>query len=127
MVPKHLAPTQPSTATVLVVEDEIFVREPIAEYLRECGYQVLEAADAREAILLIDSVGSVDVVFSDVRMPGDMDGIALAQWLRTHHPEVSVLLTSGYFAARNGAGGAQRQNPGTVRFGDGAVHGRLIA
>jgi CheY-like chemotaxis protein len=106
MVPKHLASTQLSTATVLVVEDEIFVREPIAEYLRDCGYQVLEAADAREAMRLIDSVGSVDVVFSDVRMPGDMDGVGLAQWLRTHHPKVSVLLTSGYFAARNVAGAA---------------------
>jgi two-component system, response regulator PdtaR len=101
MASEHLASPEPSTATVLVVEDEIFVREPIAEYLRDCGYQVLEAADAREAILLIDSVGGVDVVFSDVRMPGDMDGIALAQWLRTHHPRVSILLTSGYFASRN--------------------------
>lgn len=91
----------PSTATVLVVEDELFVREPIAEYLRECGYHVLEAGDAREAISLIDAADPIDVVFSDVRMPGDMDGFALAQWLRKHHPEVSVLLTSGYYASRN--------------------------
>ncbi|MBN8900299.1 MAG: response regulator [Rhodospirillales bacterium] len=88
------------SATVLVVEDEIFVREPIAEYLRDCGYHVLEAGDAREAISLVEGATSVDVVFSDVRMPGDMDGFALAQWLRSHHPEVSVLLTSGYYATR---------------------------
>ncbi len=93
-------------ATVLVVEDELFVREPIAEYLRDCGYHVLEAADAREAISLVDASAGVDVVFSDVRMPGDMDGFALAHWLRTHHPEVSVLLTSGYYAVRNRGGAA---------------------
>mgnify|MGYP005813987423 CR=1 FL=1 len=92
------------TATVLVVEDELFVREPIAEYLRDCGYHVLEAEDARQAISLIESVEGVDVVFSDVRMPGDMDGFALAQWLRTNHPEVSILLTSGYYASRKAAG-----------------------
>ncbi len=93
-----------NVATVLVVEDELFVREPIAEYLRDCGYHVLEAADAREAISLIDSADGIDVVFSDVRMPGDMDGFALAQWLRVHHPDVSVLLTSGYYASRNRGG-----------------------
>ena len=53
------------------------------------------------AISLIDAADPIDVVFSDVRMPGDMDGFALAQWLRKHHPEVSVLLTSGYYASRN--------------------------
>ncbi len=93
-----------SSATVLVVEDELFVREPIAEYLRECGFDVLEASDAREAMSVIDAVRGVDVVFSDVRMPGDMDGFALAKWLRTHHPEVSILLTSGYYAKRGQSG-----------------------
>ncbi|MDR3535853.1 MAG: response regulator [Acetobacteraceae bacterium] len=97
---------QADSATVLVVEDELFVREPIAEYLRECGYHVLEAGDAREAILLVDSADAIDVVFSDVRMPGDMDGFALAHWLRTYHPEVSVLLTSGYYSVRNQGGAA---------------------
>ena len=95
---------QPSVATVLVVEDEMFVREPIAEYLRDCGYHVLEAGDARQAISMIESVEGVDVVFSDVRMPGDMDGFALAQWLRTNHPEVSILLTSGYYGSRKTTG-----------------------
>jgi CheY-like chemotaxis protein len=92
------ANTDPDTvhaATVLVVEDEDLVRMPIAEYLRDCGYNVLEAGDAREAIGLADE-DHVDVVFSDVRMPGEMDGFGLARWFRMHHPEVPVLLTSGY-------------------------------
>ncbi len=89
-------------ATVLVVEDEMFVREPIAEYLRDCGYHVLEAGDANEAIALLQSGHDADVVFSDVRMPGDMDGFALAQWLRKNYPSVSILLTSGYYTRRAG-------------------------
>ena len=96
--------TQPNVSTVLVVEDELFVREPIAEYLRDCGYHVLEAGDARQAISMIESVEGVDVVFSDVRMPGDMDGFALAQWLRLNHPQVSILLTSGYYGSRKTSG-----------------------
>jgi len=86
--------------TVLVVEDEQMVRMPIAEYLRDCGFRVIEAGDALEAIALLQSADHVDVVFSDVQMPGNMDGFALARWFRQYHPEVPVLLTSGYSTAR---------------------------
>jgi CheY-like chemotaxis protein len=86
--------------TVLVVEDDTMVRMPIAEYLRDCGYRVLEAGSAREAIATMDGEGSVNVVFSDVRMPGNMDGFGLAEWFRSHHPDVPVLLTSGYHDGR---------------------------
>ena len=89
----------PHVPTVLVVDDEAMVRAPIAEYLRDCGYHVLEADDASQAIRLVDTPGQVDVVFSDVRMPGELDGAGLARWIRSHHPEVPVLLTSGYSAA----------------------------
>jgi CheY-like chemotaxis protein len=82
--------------TVLVVEDETMVRLPIAEYLRDCGYKVLEAGNAREAIAAMDAEEPVNLVFTDVRMPGKMDGFALAEWFRSHHPDVPVLLTSGY-------------------------------
>ena len=83
-------------ATVLVVDDDLLVREPIADYLREVGYQVLEAGDAHEAIELVDHADHVDLVFSDVRMPGDLDGVGLARWVRAHRPDLPVLLTSGY-------------------------------
>jgi CheY-like chemotaxis protein len=82
--------------TVLVVDDDVQVREPITEYLREVGYEVLEAGNAREAIDMVEHADHVDVVFSDVRMPGELDGIGLAHWVRAHHPDVPVLLTSGY-------------------------------
>ena len=91
-------------ATILIVEDEMLVRGPIAEFLRDRGYHVLEAGDAREAIELVDDGREhVDVVFSDVRMAGEMDGFGLARWIRRHHPEVSVLLASGYFYSADGA------------------------
>jgi CheY-like chemotaxis protein len=87
--------------TVLVVEDETMVRMPIAEYLRDCGYNVLEAADASEAIATMRTEGPVSLVFSDIRMPGKMDGVGLAEWFQSHYPSVPVLLTSGYNGGRN--------------------------
>jgi CheY-like chemotaxis protein len=86
--------------TVLVVDDEAMVRMPIAEFLRDCGYAVVEASDAAEAIAAIDNE-PVELVFSDIRMPGQMDGLGLARWVRCNHPEIPVILTSGYTGARN--------------------------
>jgi CheY-like chemotaxis protein len=87
--------------TVLIVEDETIVRMPIAEYLRDCGYNVLEAADASEAIAAMETKDIVSLVFSDIRMPGKMDGFGLAEWFSSHYPAVPVLLTSGYSGGRN--------------------------
>ena len=78
----------------------MLVRMPIAEYLRDCGYMVLEADSADEAMELIDGEDPVDLVFSDVRMPGAMDGLDLARWMQRTHPAVPVLQTSGYTGDR---------------------------
>ena len=86
--------------TVLVVEDEMLVRMPIAEHLRDCGYHVLEAGNASEAIAAMEGEDPVSLVFTDVRMPGKMDGFGLAEWFHSHYPEVPVLLTSGYNGGR---------------------------
>ncbi len=77
------------------------VRMPIAEYLRDCGYNVVEASDACEAIAAMDAEDQVSLVFSDIRMPGKMDGLGLAEWVRSHHPDIPVLLTSGYNGGRS--------------------------
>jgi CheY-like chemotaxis protein len=98
--------------TVLVVEDETMVRMPIAEYLRDCGYNVVEASDASEAIAVMRADEHVSLVFSDVRMPGRMDGLGLAEWFRSHHPGVPVLLTSGYSGGEN----MQARSAPGVRF-----------
>ena len=75
--------------TVLVVEDEVLIRVVIADYLRECGYRVYEAVNASEALAMLQAPEvSVDIVFSDVEMPGDMDGLGLARWVRANKPSV---------------------------------------
>ena len=80
-------------ATVLVVEDEVLVRMPIAQYLRDCGYKVIEAVNADEAItVLLHRETVVDIVFSDIEMSGAIDGFGLAKWIREHRPELDVLL-----------------------------------
>jgi CheY-like chemotaxis protein len=85
-----------------VVEDEILVRLVIADYLRECGYKVYEAVNAGEAVaMLLAPEVSINVVFSDVQMPGTMDGFGLARWVRANKPGVQVILTSGVERSAN--------------------------
>jgi DNA-binding NtrC family response regulator len=80
-------------ATILIVEDEVLVRWAIADYLQDCGFKVLSASSAEEAIDALRQYAlEIDIVFSDVRMPGPMDGFGLAAWIRKHRPEVAVIL-----------------------------------
>jgi CheY-like chemotaxis protein len=88
---------------VLIVEDEVLVRMVVAEYLRDCGFMVIEAGSAQEALALFKADIDVDAVFSDIQMPGEMDGFGLARWLRQHRPEVKVILTSGAASAAHKA------------------------
>jgi CheY-like chemotaxis protein len=83
------------TPSILVVEDEVLVRSVVAIYLRDCGFQVVEAGNADEAIRVLESGLTVDIVFSDVNMPGSMDGFGLARWLRCKRPGLHLILTSG--------------------------------
>src|SRR3954466_988250 len=80
---------------VLVVEDEIFLRYVTAEYLEDCGFSVLQAANADEAVGLLQRNRDVGAVFSDIQMPGSMNGLGLAHWISETLPGVKVLLTSG--------------------------------
>jgi CheY-like chemotaxis protein len=81
--------------TVLVVDDECLLRMSLADQLRDCGFAVLEAGTAGEAVSVMGA-HRVDLVFSDVRMPGAMNGVGLAQWVRQNRPGVRMLLTSAY-------------------------------
>jgi CheY-like chemotaxis protein len=85
----------PRQRVILVVEDDILVRVTVADYLRDAGYKVIEAANAAEALQIFASGEPVDVIFTDIQMPGAMDGLMLARWVRDHHPETEVLVTSG--------------------------------
>lgn len=94
--------------TILIVEDEILVRMAAAEHLRDAGYTVLEATDAAEAVRLIVADRSVELVFTDVHMPGEMDGNGLRSWILTERPYIKVLLTSGTDQAATGNGSGRR-------------------
>lgn len=87
--------TDERRATVLLVEDELLVRWPAGEYLRDAGYRVIEAASASEAIAVLSSGTEVDLVFSDINLTDAMNGHALSGWLASNRPQVPMLLTSG--------------------------------
>lgn len=81
--------------TILVVEDEPIIRLSAAEYLEECGYKVLQAGNAAEALAMLARNPDIAVVFTDVRMPGKLDGLDLAKWIIQNMPRVVVMIASG--------------------------------
>jgi CheY-like chemotaxis protein len=95
MIDTPLAQATSRPPAILVVEDEVIIRVAIVEHLQDCGYHVFGVSNAAEAIAVLerDEV-HIDLVFTDVRMPGNMDGWGLAAWVREHHPEKAVIITS---------------------------------
>lgn len=87
-----------AAARILLVEDEGLIRLMTAEILRDEGFEVVEAWNGDEAARLLDHSESFDVVFTDVRMPGTLDGIEVAMHARRRHPAIPVLVASGYAA-----------------------------
>lgn len=85
----------PDGAAILVVDDEPLLRTLVAEMLREAGYCALEAGSAAEALLVLETATCIHTVFTDIDMPGDMDGLVLAALVRARWPSLTVLITSG--------------------------------
>ena len=81
--------------TVLVVEDEPLVRMAACLHLEDCGYSALQAANAHEALAVLGQHNDIDVLFTDVRMPGPMDGLGLAKWVIENRPRIAVMVASG--------------------------------
>jgi PAS domain S-box-containing protein len=82
--------------TILVVEDETEVRRVAVAFLKSLGYKTHAAADAGEALRLLDEHADIALLFSDVILGGDMDGVELARAVRRRRPDLPTLLTSGY-------------------------------
>jgi len=80
---------------VLVVEDEVLVRMNALSLLEEAGFGVLEAGNADEAISLLERRKDIRIVFTDINMPGNMDGLRLAHAIRNRWPPIELVLTSG--------------------------------
>ena len=90
-------------ALVLVVEDEALVRMHGCDLLESAGYEVLEAETADEAVALLERHWNVHLLFSDIDMPGSMDGIELAEVVHNRWPNIGLLLTSGHRQPREQA------------------------
>ena len=96
--------------TILVVEDEWIIRMLIVDALRDEGMCVIEAASGAEAIEFIQSGATLDLIFTDVRMPGPVDGLALLAFAQQAAPGVPVIMSSGHLAE------AIATNAGAVAF-----------
>lgn len=84
-----------SPATVLVVEDEFLIRMDVVDQLQTEGFQTLEAGTGQEALHAMEGDGQVDIVFTDVDMPGNVNGIVLAHEVQEKWPSVGIIVTSG--------------------------------
>lgn len=81
--------------TILVVEDEPLVSMSIVAHLQDEGFRVLEAANADQAIAILEQDANVRLIFTDIDMPGSMDGLKLAAAVRHRWPPVHIIVTSG--------------------------------
>jgi CheY-like chemotaxis protein len=91
----------PARPAVLVVEDEPLLRINAVEVIEDAGFEVLEAADADEAIEILESRPDIHVIFTDIQMPGSMDGIKLAHAVRGRWPPIKIIATSGHVNVRS--------------------------
>jgi DNA-binding NtrC family response regulator len=111
---------------ILVVEDDVLVRMPIAQYLRDCGYKVIEAVNAEEAVTVLSHHETlVDIVFSDIEMPGTLDGFGLAKWVREHRRGVDVILAGTVPRAVDAAKELCEANPLPKPYEAQAVHSHI--
>jgi CheY-like chemotaxis protein len=87
---------QSGRPVVLIVEDELLLRMNAVEMIEAAGFEVVEAANADEAIEILESRRDITVVFTDIQMPGSMDGLKLARAVRGRWPPIKIIATSGH-------------------------------
>ena len=85
---------------VLIVEDEFLLRMDAADMVRTAGFEVVEAANADQAIGILEARRDITVVFTDIQMPGSMDGLKLARAVRGRWPPIKIVATSGHYHVR---------------------------
>jgi CheY-like chemotaxis protein len=81
---------------VLIVEDDVLLRMNAAEMIGDSGFEVVEAANADQAIAILEARPDIHVVFTDIQMPGSMDGLKLARFIRGRWPPIKIVATSGF-------------------------------
>jgi CheY-like chemotaxis protein len=85
---------------VLVVEDDPLSRMDAADMIVEAGHDVVEAGSADEAIAILEDRSDIEIIFTDIQMPGSMDGLKLAKYVSGRWPPIKIIATSGYFSVR---------------------------
>ncbi len=95
---------------ILLVESDIIVRSPLAEYLRECGYRVLEAVNTAEARELLGAADDISLVLAEGDAPED-GGFVLQAWIRKNYPDIEVILAGSVTRAAERAGDICREGP----------------
>ena len=108
--------------SVLVVEDEALIRMDIADQLEREGFFVFEAANADQAIVVLNAEPSVRIMFTDIDMPGSMDGLKLAAAVRERFPPVQIIVTSGHRMVE-----INEMPDGSVFFGKPYQHAAVMA
>jgi len=88
---------EPDRKAVLVVEDEPLLRMMALEMVEDGGFDAVEARDADEAIAILEARTDITIVFTDVDMPGSMNGLKLAAAIRDRWPPIEIVITSGHF------------------------------
>jgi CheY-like chemotaxis protein len=91
-----------SGPVILIVEDEFLLRLDSAETIEDAGFEVIQAANADEAIAILKARPDIHVVFTDIQMPGAMDGLKLARFVRDRWPPIQIVATSGRVAVADG-------------------------
>ena len=86
----------PRRPVILVVEDEFLVRISTVQMIEDAGFHVLQAADADEAIEILQVRPDIRVIFTDIQMPGSMGGLRLAHAVRARWPPIKIIATSGH-------------------------------
>jgi CheY-like chemotaxis protein len=87
-------------SSILVVEDEALIRMTAMDILDEAGYRVFAAANADEAMIVLESGAEIVAVLTDINMPGAMDGLELSRVICQRWPQIGLIITSGRFLAR---------------------------
>lgn len=111
----------PSKVSVLVVEDESLIRLTFVFQLEAEGFEVFEAANADQAIVLLDAKPSIRLMFTDIDMPGSMDGLRLAAAVRDRWPPVKIIVTSGKRQVESG-----ELPDGSLFFSKPYMHGTVL-
>ena len=84
------------TFSVLVVEDEVLLRMEAVDMVEDAGFRAYEAGSADEAIRVLEQHPDIDVLFTDIDMPGSMDGLRLARYVSKRWPPITLIVTSGH-------------------------------